>query len=434
MAGGNSAIIDLRKVSKAFAKQSGEPLLVLDAIDLSIHAGEILGLLGRSGCGKSTLLRIAGGLVRPTSGEVVYRGRPLTEPAEGISIVFQTFALFPWLTVLENVEAGLDALGLPRDRARERAQEAIDLIGLDGFQSAYPRELSGGMRQRVGFARAMATRPEVLLMDEPFSALDVLTAETLRTDFLDLWEQHQLPTKAVLMVTHNIEEAVLMCDRLLILSSNPARIAADIPVMLPRPRDRLDQEFGNIVDEVYAVLTARTVASLGALKQTHEGVAQPLPRASVNRMSGLIEIVAAPPYGGQADLDTLASSLSLAVDDLFPIAEALHILEFAEIKNGALKLTAAGGVFARGDTETRKKLFREHLLRFVPLTAHVCRILRERRGHRAPRLRFEAELEDHLTRRDAERTLAAATAWGRYAELFAYDDKTRTFSAIAGTE
>jgi len=219
LGGGNSAIIDLRKVSKWFAKQSGEPLTVLDNIDLSINSGEIVGLLGRSGCGKSTLLRIAGGLVRPTSGQVVYRGCPLTEPAQGIAIVFQTFALFPWLTVLDNVEAGLDALGLPRQKARERAQEAIDLIGLDGFQSAFPRELSGGMRQRVGFARAIATQPEVLLMDEPFSALDVLTAETLRTDFLDLWEQQQLSTKAVLIVTHNIEEAVLMCDRLLILSS-----------------------------------------------------------------------------------------------------------------------------------------------------------------------------------------------------------------------
>ena len=415
----------------AFAKRGGALLTVLDGIDMSIRAGEILGLLGRSGSGKSTLLRIAAGLIRPTSGEVVYRGEPLTEPAEGISVVFQSFALFPWLTVLQNVEVGLDALGLPRDTARRRAQDAIDLIGLDGFQSAYPRELSGGMRQRVGFARAIAVRPDLLLMDEPFSALDVLTAETLRADFIDLWVENQLPTKAALMVTHNIEEAVLMCDRLVVISSNPARIAAEIPVTLPRPRDKLNDEFGNIVDEVYAVLTARTIASLGALKQAHEGLAQPLPAASVNRMSGLIEILAAPPHNGRSELDTLASSLALEVDNLFPIAEGLHILEFAELKDGALSLTTAGLVFARAGTDERKRLFHEHLLRFVPLSAHICRVLRERQGRRAPRLRFEVELEDHLMRHDAEQTLRAVTAWGRYAELFAYDDKTKTYSAVA---
>ncbi len=434
VADASGAIIDLRKVCMAFATRSGEPFAVLNDIDMSLRDGEILGLLGRSGSGKSTLLRIAGGLIRPTSGAVLYKGAPLTGPAEGIAVVFQTFALFPWLTVLENVELGLDALGLRRAQSRQRAQEAIDLIGLDGFQSAYPRELSGGMRQRVGFARAIAVRPGVLLMDEPFSALDVLTAETLRTDFLDLWAERQLPTKSILMVTHNIEEAVLMCDRLVILATNPGRIAAEIPVALPRPRNRLDREFADIVDDVYSVLTARTIATIGAFKQSHGGMAQPLPRASVNRMTGLIAILAAPPYSGRAELDALASSLALEVNDLFPIAEGLHILEFAELKDGALKLTAAGHAFALSDTEERKRLFREHLLQFVPLTAHICRVLHERASGRAPRLRFEVELEDHLNRHDAERTLRAATAWGRYAELFAYDDKARAFSTIPRAE
>jgi len=426
----NSAIIDLRKVCMVFAKPSGEPLPVLADIDMSMRPGEILGLLGRSGSGKSTLLRIAGGLIKATSGEVIYRGASLAGPSEGIAVVFQTFALFPWLTVLENVEAGLDALGLPHDEVRRRAQSAIDLIGLDGFQSAYPRELSGGMRQRVGFARAIVTKPVVLLMDEPFSALDVLTAETLRTDFLDLWIERELPTNSVLMVTHNVEEAVLMCDRVLILSSNPGRIAAEILIPLPRPRNRLEDEFRSIVDEIYSVLTARTVASIGALGQVHGGIVQPLPPASVNRMSGLVQTLSAQPYNGQADLATLATSFALEVDDLFPIAEALHILELAELNDGALKLTAPGRVFAKSNTEERKRLFKEHLLRFVPLTAHICRVLGERKGHKAPRMRFQIELEDHLTDRDAERTLRSATAWGRYAELFAYDDKTRMFSAI----
>lgn len=434
MADPADAILELRKIAMAFAKRSGEPLLVLSDINMSLREGEILGLLGRSGSGKSTLLRIAGGLIKPTAGEVVYRGTPLVGPTEGIAVVFQTFALFPWLTVLENVEVGLDALGLAREMARKRAQQAIDLIGLDGFQSAYPRELSGGMRQRVGFARAIAIEPEVLLMDEPFSSLDVLTAETLRTDFLDLWMERQLRTKSALMVTHNIEEAVLMCDRLLLLSSSPARIAAEIVVPLPRPRNRLDEEFGNIVDRVYSVLTTRAVDSIGALRKAHGGLVQPLPQASVNRMIGLLTILAAPPYNGRAELDALASSLALKVDDLFPIAEGLHILEFAELKDDGLKLTAAGTVFAHSDTEERKRLFKEHLLRFVPLTAHICRVLQERESGRASRTRFEVELEDHLNRHDAERTLRVATAWGRYAELFSYDDKARAFATIAPAE
>jgi len=421
-------VIDIRNICMAFAKPSGEPLPVLADINIALPEGEILGLLGRSGSGKSTLLRIAGGLIKPASGEVLYSGRPLTGPAEGIAVVFQTFALYPWLTVLENVELGLDALRLSFDEARRRAMSAIDLIGLDGFQSAYPRELSGGMRQRVGFARALVSDPVVLLMDEPFSALDVLTAETLRTDFLDLWSEHQLPTKAVLMVTHNIEEAVLMCDRILVLASNPGRIAAEIQVPLPQPRDRLDAAFHGIVDEIYSILTSRMTEAIGAQSRIHGGLAQILPQVSPNRIGGFVETLASPAYGGHAELAQIARPLALEINDLFPIAEALHILEFAEIKDGTISLTAAGRVFAQSGTEERKRLFREHLIRFVPLAAHIRHVLEERQEHSAPRARFDFELQDHLNRSDAEKTLQAAIDWGRYAELFSYDDETRTFS------
>jgi NitT/TauT family transport system ATP-binding protein len=424
----NTPVLEMRKICKAFAKPSGEPLTVLADVELRLGQGEIVGLLGRSGSGKSTLLRIAAGLVKPSSGDVLYHGAPLTGPSEGIAVVFQTFALFPWLTVLENVEAGLNALDLPRDEARRRALSAIDLIGLDGFQSAYPRELSGGMRQRVGFARAMVINPTLLLMDEPFSALDVLTAETLRTDFLDLWTEGQLPTKAVLMVTHNIEEAVLMCDRIFVLSSNPGRIAAEIAVALPHPRDRLDPDFHTIVDEIYSILTSRATESMGAHRQLHNGHVQPLPPVSTNRLGGLIEALASTRYGGCAELAKIAGPLNLEIDDLFPVAEALHLLEFAELKEGTLKLTAAGRVFARSGTEARKLLFKEHLLRFVPIAAHIRRILDEREDHRAPRVRFESELEDHLHAADVQNTLQTVTGWGRYAEIFDYDDQTRTFS------
>jgi NitT/TauT family transport system ATP-binding protein len=342
-------------------------------------------------------------------------------------VVFQSFALYPWLTVLDNVELGLDALGLSVDEARRRAMAAIDLIGLDGFQSAYPRELSGGMRQRVGFARAIVSEPTLLLMDEPFSALDVLTAETLRSDFLDLWFEHKLPTKAVLMVTHNIEEAVLMCDRILVLGANPGHIAAEIPVSLPQPRNRLDAAFHAIVDEIYSILTSRMTAAIGAQSQIHGGLVQLLPPVSINRIGGFVETLASPPYEGHAELAKIAAPLALDINELLPIAAALHILEFAELEDGTIKLTAAGRLFAQGGTEERKRLFREHLIRFVPLAAHIRQVLDEREGHQAPSARFEFELQDHLNQGDADNTLQAIIEWGRYAELFSYDDRTRTF-------
>jgi len=424
----NPPVIEMRQVTKAFPRPSGEPLTALADISLSLRSGEILGLVGRSGSGKSTLLRIAAGLIAPTSGEVFYRGEPVRGPVEGIAVVFQTFALFPWLNVIENVELGLDALGVNRDEARRRSQEAIDLIGLDGFQSAYPRELSGGMRQRVGFARAMVIQPTVLLMDEPFSALDVLTAETLRTDFIDLWVEHQLPTKSVILVTHNIEEAALMCDRVLVLSSHPGRIAAEIPVPLPHPRNRLDQEFRDIVEEFYSILTARAAQSKKTEGPLHAGFVRPLPTLGINRLIGFVEALASAPHHGQAELAKIAHLPSLQVRDVLAVAEALHILEFAELQEGSIKLTAAGRVFAQSGTEERKRLFREHLLRFVPFAAHICRVLQEREGHRAPMVRFKSELEDHFSAGDAEKTLETIIRWGRYAEVFDYDAETGNFS------
>ncbi len=421
-------IVEMRNVSKAFPRPSGEPLTALADINLCLKEGEILGLVGRSGSGKSTLLRIAAGLIEPTLGEVLYCGQPVRGPVAGVAVVFQTFALFPWLNVIENVELGLDAQGVDRTEARRRSQEAIDLIGLDGFQTAYPRELSGGMRQRVGFARAMVIRPTVLLMDEPFSALDVLTAETLRTDFIDLWVEHQLPTKSVILVTHNIEEAAVMCDRVLVLSSHPGRIAAEIPVPLSHPRNRLDQEFRNIVEEFYSILTARAVESKKAQTEAHGGFVRPLPVLGISRIIGFIEALASPQYQGQAELAQIAHLPSLQVRDVLAVAEALHILEFAELQEGSIKLTAAGRVFAQSGTDERKRLFREHLLRFVPFAAHICRVLQEREGHTAPSVRFESELEDHLSADDAEKTLQTIIRWGRYAEAFSYDDDAQIFS------
>jgi NitT/TauT family transport system ATP-binding protein len=426
----SEALLKIDSVRKVYPKPGGGELLVLDDINLRVQEGEIVGLLGRTGSGKSTLLRLISGLSEPAAGAISYLGRPVAGPAPGIAMVFQSFALFPWLTVLENVELGLEALGLPTNEIRRRSLAAIDLIGLDGFESAFPRELSGGMRQRVGFARALVVHPNILLMDEPFSALDVLTAETLRTDFLDLWSEGQLPIKAVILVTHNIEEAVLMCDRILIFSSSPGRIMSEIKVTLPQPRHRLDPRFRELVEQIYVAMTTQPSGRTSARSEHFPGlgIGSVLPQVSTNRLSGLIEAVAGAPYGGKADLPVIASTLQKEVDDLFPIAETLQMLRFAEIGGGDLCLTEAGRSFAEAEIDERKRLFRRNLLSYVPLAQHIKRVLDERVSHTAPMSRFFDELEDYMSAEAAEQTLRAVIDWGRYAEAFAYDDETAMFS------
>src|SRR5580700_6953551 len=423
-----TTLLDVKDVHQSFPKAGGGDLLVLDGINLTVQQGEVVGLLGRSGSGKSTLLRIICGLAAPSSGDVTYLGNHVNGPAQGISMVFQSFALFPWLTVLENVELGLEAAGLPAKEIRTRAIAAIDLIGLDGYESAYPRELSGGMRQRVGFARAIVVHPNILLMDEPFSALDVLTAENLRTDFLELWSDRRLPIKGVILVTHNIEEAVLMSDRILLFSRNPGHIIEEIKVDLPQPRNRLDLRFRALVERIYVAMTARPAAAPRTAPPPERGIDSVLPRVSANLVSGLIEAVAGPPYNGKADLPLIASSLHMEVDDLFPVAETLQMLRFAEIEGGDIRLTDAGRQFADAAIDDRKRLFQRQLLAYVPLAAHTRRVLQERANHVAPKSRFLDELEDHMIAESAEHTLRAVVAWARYAEAFAYDDESETFS------
>jgi NitT/TauT family transport system ATP-binding protein len=400
-----TSLLYIRGVCLSFPKGSGEDLQVLEKVDLTIQSGEIVGLLGRSGSAKSTLLRIIAGLIASSPGDAKCHGEVINGPPNGVSMMFQSFALFPWLTVLQNVELGLEALGIDSAERRTRALAAIDLIGLDGFESAYPKDLSGGMRQRVGFARALVVHPDLLLMDEPFSALDVLAAETLRTDLIDLWIEGRLPIKSVLMVTHNIEEAVLMCDRILVSSSNPGRVAAEIKVDLPHPRNRLDPTFRQLVDSIYTRMTQRA-----------------------ELLSGLIETLAGPPYDGNADLPVLAESLQLEADELFHLAETLQLLRFAQLSEGDLMLTDAGKRFAHLETDARKKLFAEHLVTYVPVAGLIRRVLDERPSHTAPAARFRNELEDYMSEDYADETLQTIVSWGRYAELFAYDEQSETFS------
>lgn len=426
-----AVLLDAVDVRKAFPKPDGGELLALEGVNLQLLEGQIVGLLGRSGSGKSTLLRLIAGLSRPSAGALTYLGRPLAGPAPGIAMVFQSFALFPWLTVFENVALGLEAQRLPKAEIRTRALAAIDLIGLDGYESAYPRELSGGMRQRVGFARALVVHPNMLLMDEPFSALDVLTAETLRTDFLDLWSEGRMPIKSVLLVTHNIEEAVLMCDRILVFGSNPGRVLTEISVTLPQPRDRLDPAFRALVERIYVEMTARSrTAAAGARTELLPGmgIGTVLPRVSSNLLSGLMETVAAEPLRGKADLPEIASRLQMEIDDLFPVAETLQMMRLAEVEGGDIRLLEPGMAFAGANVDERKKIFARQLLSYVPLAAHIRRILDERASHAAPMSRFWDELEDYMTPQAAEQTLRAVISWARYAEVFAYDDEGATFS------
>jgi NitT/TauT family transport system ATP-binding protein len=421
-------LVDVRKVRHMYEKGGGADLLVLEDVDLELRENEIVGLLGRSGSGKSTLLRSIAGLLKPSQGEVLFNGRLIDGPADGVAMVFQSFALFPWLTVQQNVELGLEAKHVGPEERRQRALAAIDLIGLDGFENAYPKELSGGMRQRVGLARALVVRPALLLMDEPFSALDVLTAETLRTDLLDLWCEGRMPIRSILIVTHNIEEAVLMCDRILVFSANPGRIAAEIRVDLPQPRNRQSPAFRALVEDIYARMTIRSKdAPVRDGVFPGMGIAMTLPEVSTNSMAGLLEALADAPGGAMA-LASLAHSLQLEADELFPIADTLQLFRFVEIEGPQIRLTTAGKRYAISDVDERKQLFSQHLLSFVPLAGHIRRVLDERPNHRAPARRFRDELEDYMSEDYADQTLKAVTTWGRYGETFAYEDSSDLFS------
>ncbi|MDR6676212.1 ABC transporter ATP-binding protein [Pseudomonas oryzihabitans] len=420
-------LIDVQHVCQLYGNAGGPARVVLDDVSLTLRENEIVGLLGRSGSGKSTLLRSIAGLLTPSGGTVDFPPKDDGQRAR-VSMVFQSFALFPWLTVLQNVEIGLEALHVPLDERRRRALAAIDLIGLDGFESAYPKELSGGMRQRVGLARALVVHPDVLLMDEPFSALDVLTAETLRTDLLDLWVEGRMPIRSILMVTHNIAEAVLLCDRVLIFSSNPGRVASEIRIDLPQPRNRHDPAFRELVEEIYVRMTGETTPTPHEGVFPGNGLGMLLPTVSTNALAGLLEAVHAAPYNGRADLPELAGGLGYALDELFPLAEVLQLLRFAVLEGGDLRLLAPGRAYVEAGVDVRKQLFARQLLNFVPLVGHIRRVLDDRQGHTAPARRFRDELEDFMDEADAARTLGSAIQWGRYGELFAYDQAADMFS------
>jgi NitT/TauT family transport system ATP-binding protein len=420
----NKILIQATHVNKYFKKKEGSEIKVLEDVNFQMHTGEVVAILGKSGSGKSTFLRILAGLIQPSAGEVYYRGQRVLEPCSGIAMVFQSFALLPWLTVLQNVELGLEAKGIPETVRRARTLSAIDAIGLDGFESAYPRELSGGMRQRVGFARALVVEPELLLMDEPFSALDILTAENLRNDLMDLWHSQHSKTKGILCVTHDIEEAVLIANRIVIFSNNPGRILSEITVDLPFPRNISDAKFQDLVDEVYLAMTDRERAArqvITATMNVDANYAYYVPDADISELNGLLENILNNESDGVTDLPELADMLQLDIGDLLQFTEALDVLKFAKILDGSLVLTAAGREYAGADLLNRKQLFAHHLMAYIPLARHISASLNVAMNHRLHKNVFIHELIDCFSEEEAERLLKTVIDWGRYAEVFAYD-------------
>jgi len=418
-------IVDLKAVGKSFAAADGTPRTILDKVDFTLREREIVALLGQSGSGKSTLLRIMAGLVEADVGDVLYRGQPLYGPARGISMVFQSFALFPWLTVQQNVEIGLEARGVAEQDREKRAQKIIDMIGLSGFEGALPRELSGGMRQRVGIARALVVDPDVLLMDEAFSALDVLTGERLRDDILELWDDEQISTKAILVVSHNIQEAIMMADRVLIFASDPGRVKFEMQISLPRPRNADSPEVRQLVDEIYAVMTAgrirsgRTTEELEPIRLDYR-----LPDADIGLMEGILERLMEDPFQGHADLPQLAEDTDLTDDELLPVAEALALLEFAVLEGGDVNLTELGKKYVAAENDKRQSIFAKQLLKRIPLAAHIHHSLSQEPTGELKEEHFLELLSESLDKDEAERVLQVAIEWGRHSEVYSYNYNT----------
>jgi len=441
----SEAIIEAVAIEKSYPQTDGTRIQVVGSTNLVIERGKIIALLGPSGCGKSTLLRILTGLSQPSSGTLLWHGKPLDGQTPNVAIVFQSFALFPWLTVIQNVEAPLEAKGVPEVERHKRALRALDTVGLDGFETAYPKELSGGMKQRVGFARALVVEPEVLFMDEPFSALDVLTAENLRNELLELWLSKKMPTSAIFIVTHNIEEAVMLADRVMVLGRNPARVRSDFNVRLKHPRDRKSARFVELVDYIYKVMTepevehalpdAETTAEIilpkggitkEAIKKQQAPVRtvkyQMLPHAKVGGIAGLLELLR--DRGGREDLFRLSEELVMDVEDLLPILEACVLLGYALLTEGDVQITREGVAFADADIQNRKVLFRQASLEHVTILKQIDSILKRKADHSIADEFFHDILDEHFAEDEVQRQFETAMNWGRYAEIFDYDRET----------
>jgi len=421
----NSLLCEMKDIHHRFVLPNGNQVTVLKDVNLSIFREEVVALLGPSGCGKSTLLRILAGLIRPTTGQVLYHGMPLKGVNPGISIVFQNFAIYPWMTVLENVEIVLKAKGLPRDEIKQLADKAIHMVGLTGYEEAYPRELSGGMKQRVGIARALVVEPEILCMDEPFSQVDALTAETLRAEVLDIWSCVEKNPTTVFMVSHDIKEVVYMADRIVIMGSNPGSIRSILQNTLSRPRDYRSQEFLSLVDRIHHIITSAIIPDeeipVTPVKAPSEFVLEPLPDASVNEIIGLLEFLDA--HQGEEDIFHLAIEIHKEFGHLINITKAAELLDLVDTPKQKILLTELGKRFVESDTEGRKRLWKEQLYKLT-IYRRILDMLRNTPKGRLERDHVEEDIVLHLPQEDPLKMFNILTSWARFGELFAYSEDT----------
>jgi NitT/TauT family transport system ATP-binding protein len=420
-------LLQLKNVNQEYGA-GDRRFTAVENVNLTLDVGEFVALLGPSGCGKSTLLRIIAGLQPASRGVVLYRGNPLRGVNPHASIVFQTFALFPWLSVLENVALALQVKGINDPERTNRSVELLDRVGLDGFENAYPRELSGGMRQKVGFARAMAVEPELLCLDEPFSALDVLSAESLRGELLELWTEGKIPTKSILMVSHNIEEAVFLADRIVVMDKEPGRIIAEHRIELPHPRQRKSQEFQTHVDQVYAILAGQTRSEREEYGTApgEPGITRQLPNVSISDLAGMLEHLNDTDKT-KHDIYLLEDELGVDSDHLLALTETAELLGFAAIAKGDMELTPLGQTFAEASILARKEIFATRVRR-LPLMRWLLKMLGNAEDQQLKWNVIQTALGLEFPTELAEQQLETLIQWGRYAELLTYDDGAETIS------
>ena len=416
-------LCEARHVSKDYMMPNKRPLRVLEDITLSVERKEVVALLGPSGCGKSTLLRILAGLTPATSGEVYQHGKPVAGIEQGTAMVFQSFALFPWMTIVRNIEVALEAAKVPGDEIRHRTERAVQMVGLHGFEEAYPRELSGGMKQRVGIARAISVNPEILFMDEPFSQVDSLTAESLRADVIDIWSASGNELSSILMVSHDVTEVVYMADRIAVLSAAPGRIRSIVHNDLPRPRDYRAGAFVAMVERLHDAIAGHELpdepaAAGGGPSMTMEVV----PDISPNEIVGLLEYLHG--HASVQDIFQIATETHREFGLLIAIVRAAEILDFADTPGRLVVLTATGREFVDSDHEKRKVLWRRQLLE-LGLYRLVGDLLSANPESGITAEKVKEIISARIPQEDPEQVFTSFVNWARFGNLYAYDEGSR---------